>query len=345
MKILKKVAHILAALLITVIIAGAVSGFFAYRSIYITQVPDNVARDFTVYSGESFNSVAMRLEGRGMIPSAAVLQVYSRLTSSDRGVQKGSYVIPAGLNAVEVINYLSSGRQHLIQVTIPEGKTIRQVADILEDAGISNSDEFVDAATDRQLVRSLGIYGETAEGFLFPETYNFAEDFPADKIVEHMVSVFYDKLAEIYPDYKSLSQQELYEKIILASIVEREYLADDEAPVMASVFYNRLERGMRLESCATVVYVMTEIEGLEHPNRIYFTDLERPNEFNTYYRAGLPPAPISSVGMVSLSAAFVPAETDYLFFVLESPTAGRHVFSESYEDHQLASEFYYVKLN
>ncbi|AHC15146.1 hypothetical protein L21SP2_1769 [Salinispira pacifica] len=342
---MKKMMSILAALLITVVLAAAVAGFFAYRSIYISDVPEDVSRDFTVYAGESFNSVAMRLEGRGIIPSAGVLQLYSRITSSDRGIQKGSYIIPPGLNAVEVIRYLSSGRQNLIQVTIPEGKTIRQVAAILDEAGITDSREFVDAATDRNLVQSLGIYGETAEGFLFPETYNFAEDFPADKIVAHMISVFYDNLADIYPEYNSLSQKELYETIILASIVEREYLAEDEAPVMASVFYNRLERGMRLESCATVVYVMTEIEGLEHPNRIYFSDLDRPNEFNTYYRSGLPPAPISSIGRVSLSAAFYPAETDYLFFVLESPSAGRHVFSESYEDHQLASEFYYVKLN
>jgi UPF0755 protein len=131
----------------------------------------------------------------------------------------------------------------------------------------------------------------------------------------------------------------------LASIVEREYMDEREAPLIASVFLNRLDRGMRLESCATVVYVMTEIEGLEHPSRLFFSDLNRPSEFNTYVNSGLPPAPISGVGEVALSAAFNPADSDYLFFVLQGPDATEHTFSVTYDDHLSASQVYYFKLN
>ena len=303
------------------------------------------AVDFTVHSGESFRSIATRLKTEGFIPSATILQFYARLSNTDSSVQKGAYVIPSGLSPLQILEYLSSGRQNLVKITVPEGKTIRQVAAIFEEAGVAPAEEFRQAATSAKLARQLGIPADTTEGYLFPDTYYFAESFPVEKIIGHMVAVFFERLSELYPDYSRLSKQDIYERVIMASIVEREYRAEKEAALIASVFYNRLSQGIPLESCATVVYVMTEIEGLEHPSRIFFADLERPSLFNTYYRSGLPPSPISGVGLVSLSAAFFPADSDYLFFVLESPDAGEHVFSESYEQHRIASEYYYVKLN
>jgi UPF0755 protein len=341
---LKKIFTVVLSVVLLALIGAGIVGIYAYSTLF-RAVETAADRDFTVNAGESYISVVMRLENRGLVPSALALQLYGRVTGSDTAVQKGSYIIPENLSPVEVMEYLSSGHQSLIRVTIPEGRTLGQVARILDGSGIVGEEDFLRVSRDTEFVRSLGIAGDTAEGYIYPETYYFAEDFPAEKVVAHMVNTFFAALGDIFPDYASLSARELHETVILASIVEREYMADHEAPLIASVFNNRLERGMRLESCATVVYVMTEIEGLDHPTRLFFSDLNRPSEFNTYVNRGLPPAPISGVGAIALNAAFYPADSDYLFFVLQSPQASEHVFSESYEDHLSASEVYYFKLN
>ncbi len=178
------------------------------------------------------------------------------------------------------------------------------------------------------------------EGFLFPDTYLFQRNFPAEKIVAHMVDTFFDNLREIAPGYTELSAEELYRKIIIASIVEREYRASDEAKKIASVFYNRLERGMRLQSCATVVYVLTEKQEKEHPKKLTYEDLEVESDFNTYTRGGLPPSPIANPGAVALEATFHPADTDYLYFLLQDPEDGRHTFSKTLSEHNEAYRLY-----
>ncbi len=342
---MKKAIHIVLAFVLVVTVAAV--AFFAAGYGWLFKVSQRAIADsfFDIGEGESLTSVALRLERRGFIPSAAALQMYARFTGNDRSIQQGAYIIPQNLSAVEILGYLSSGRQALQRITIPEGKTLRQVAMLFEDAEIAKAGDFLNAAMSEEILTEYGVPHDSMEGYLFPDTYYFATDYPADKSIRHMVDTFFDELSAIYPDYKNLSPAELHDFVTLASIVEREYVAQDEAPFMASVFFNRLDRGMMLESCATVVYVMTEEQGLEHPGRIYFSDLKRESDFNTYINHGLPPGPISGVGRTALDAVFHPAESDYLFFVLESPNASRHVFSENFADHLLASEFYYIKLN
>jgi UPF0755 protein len=159
-----------------------------------------------------------------------------------------------------------------------------------------------------------------------------------------MLDNFYIKIAALGIDTDTFDRDALYNKVILASIIEREYRAKSEAPVMAGVFYNRLKRGMRLESCATVEYIITGIEGKPHPVRLFFSDLEIENPYNTYLNKGLPPGPISSPGETALAAAFFPAENDYLFFRLLDPAAGRHHFSKSYDEHlRTGTVEFYIK--
>jgi UPF0755 protein len=254
------------------------------------------------------------------------------------------------MSTVEVHELLVKGEQTLHRVTIPEGLTISEVALEFEDEGICGAGEFVEAATtagetDAQGAESFGGYPippgvESLEGFLFPDTYLFQRNFPAEKVVAHMLDTFFEKLGEIAPGYTELSAGELYEKVIVASIVEREYRAADEAKKIASVFYNRLERGMRLQSCATVVYVLTEEQGKAHPEKLTYDDLEVESEFNTYTRGGLPPSPIANPGAVALEAAFHPAETDYLYFLLQDPEDGRHTFSRTLSEHNEAYRLY-----
>jgi UPF0755 protein len=138
----------------------------------------------------------------------------------------------------------------------------------------------------------------------------------------------------------SLSPEELNRRVILASIVEREYRVDEEAPLMAGVFFNRLEIGMALQSCATVEYVITEIQGRPHPRVLYDRDTEIQDPYNTYNRPGLPPGPIAAPGMAALRAAFNPAPSDYLYFRLVNPDEGRHYFSKTFDEHIRAGALY-----
>jgi len=125
----------------------------------------------------------------------------------------------------------------------------------------------------------------------------------------------------------------MHKRIILASIVEREYRLSEEAPRIAGVFWNRLRIGMALQSCATVVYIITEIQGKPHPEILYNRDIEIKHPFNTYLNRGLPPGPIANPGMTALKAVFRPEASRYLYFRLLDPKTGKHYFSESLDEH------------
>jgi UPF0755 protein len=155
-----------------------------------------------------------------------------------------------------------------------------------------------------------------------------------------MADRFFIRLDEFGIDKSKLTPAELYEKITLASIIEREYRVEEEAAVIAAVFQNRLEHGMRLESCATVEYIITEIQGKPHPARLFNRDIQIQHPYNTYIRGGLPPGPIAAPGPVALKAAFSPARNDFLFFRVIDPASGRHYFSKNFDEHISAGELF-----
>ena len=196
------------------------------------------------------------------------------------------------------------------------------------------------AVNDSEIMESLHIPANSADGYLFPDTYYFQKDFPPQKVLEYMVATYFRNLDRVFPFYVDLSDEKLQEKLILASIIEKEYRVEEEAPLIASVFNNRIKIGMPLQSCATVIYVITEEQGKEHPERIFFRDLEIPSAFNTYLNNDLPPAPISNPGITALSAAFNPAQTDYLFFVVKDSMLGTHTFTSNLADHNTARHSY-----
>ena len=179
------------------------------------------------------------------------------------------------------------------------------------------------------------------EGYLFPETYLFPLGYPAPKVITAMADTFFSRLDSISPGAAgSMSPSELNRLVILASIVEREYRVSEEAAVMAGVFFNRLKIGMALQSCATVEYVITEIQGRPHPEQLFNRDLEIRDPYNTYLRPGLPPGPISAPGETALRAVFNPAQSDYLYFRLTDQGTGRHYFSRTLDDHIRAGALY-----
>ncbi|TVR92854.1 MAG: endolytic transglycosylase MltG [Spirochaetaceae bacterium] len=337
---MRNVVRVLGLSLVLLIVVGAAAfyGLYFLNTPQVRGVPQEVS--FRVDSGESLTGVATRLHEEGLLRRPEILRIVSRLRGTDGRLQSGRYLLSNDLSAVQIHEILTTGRQVLQRVTIPEGWTIRRIAARLEEHGILAASDFIAVVNDEDFAASLGITANSLEGYLYPDTYYFVEDFPAERVAAHMVERFLGVLEDIYPEYETLSPEFIHERVVLASIIEREYISPDEAPLMASVFQNRLDANMRLESCATVVYVMTEEEGLAHPSRLFYRDLERASPYNTYRNVGLPPGPISNPGQTALNAAFHPAESDYWFFVLRGPGADRHHFSRSLYEHSEAAVLY-----
>jgi UPF0755 protein len=312
------------------------------------EAPETASVFFEVRSGESALSVGRRLKDEGIIRSRYFWYILSRL---DKGYLKaGTYRLELPASQMAIRSILVTGQQFLIRVTIPEGATLKKTARLLEDAEICRAEGFLAATEDAAIRDAYQIPGPTMEGFLYPDTYFFPRDYPADLVVKAMADTFYKRLAELPGmtgttclNGKTLTPAELYEKVIIASIVEREYRVDEEAPLMAGVFYNRLEIGMALQSCATVEYVITEIQGRPHPEVLYTRDTEIQHPYNTYTRSGLPPGPISAPGAVALHAALNPVQREYLYFRLVDDAVGRHYFSRTLDDHIRAGALYVKK--
>ncbi len=324
--------------LVLIILAGAAFG--AWRALD-APMGGGVASDsvlFSVIRGESAHSIGVRLAAEGLIHSSLVWDLLSRIDG--RSLKVGQYSLSLTMSTSQIRELLISGKQELIRVTIPEGYTLKKIAKTLEDENICDASEFLEMAKDSGLLTLYGIQGPSFEGFLYPDTYLFPQEYPAEKVIASMADTFYRRLDQIYPEWKTLSSEELFTRIVVASIIEREYRSDDEAPLMASVFFNRLRIGMRLQSCATVVYVITEVQGKQHPEVLYNRDIEIQDPYNTYVHRGLPPGPISAPGAVALSAAFFPADTDYLYFRVVDPSAGRHHFSKTLDEHNQAGVIY-----
>ncbi|MDR1212385.1 MAG: endolytic transglycosylase MltG [Spirochaetaceae bacterium] len=347
----RSLAGFLAVLTGTVLCAAVLGlGVFMYLNLPPKEAPvipagvetlafgDDGALIFDVRNGESAASVGRRLEEAGLIKSALLWSLLFRAGSET--VKAGVYSLALPLSQLEIRSILVSGRQLLVRVTFPEGGTLKKSAGILEEAGICPAGEFLAAAGNAALRESYGVGGETMEGYLYPDTYLFPRAYPAGQVVKTMADTFFKRLAAIDARILGLSREELNRTVIVASIVEREYRVAAEAPLMAGVFYNRLRIGMALQSCATVEYVITEIQDRPHPDVLYNRDIELRDPYNTYIRPGLPPGPISAPGETALRAALYPESSNYLYFRLIDPGAGRHYFSQTLDDHIKAGVLY-----
>jgi len=291
-----------------------------------------------VREGESAFSIGRRLETAGVIRNRYFWSVLFRLDNDQ--VKTGFYKFELPASSIKIRSILTGGDQVMVKVTIPEGVTLKKTAGILEDAGICAADKFLAASSSKEILDAYHVPGSTMEGYLFPDTYLFPLGYPASKVVEAMADNFFTRLESIAPEAASMSASELNTRVVIASIVEREYRVPEEAALMAGVFFNRLKIGMALQSCATVVYVITEIQGRQHPEQLFNRDLEIRDPYNTYFRPGLPPGPISAPGETALKAAFYPSASDYLYFRLTDLSTGRHYFSRTLDDHIAAGNLY-----
>jgi UPF0755 protein len=220
---------------------------------------------------------------------------------------------------------------------VPEGWTSSKIARLLEEKNVVSAKEFLEVVHHPEELGSLGDGLTTLDGRLFPETYLFALETPAVDVARTFLQTFQKRTVAWSNRF---SPEACEAKIVLASIVEREYRAPSEAPLIASVFSNRLAQGIPLGSCATIEYILTEVMGRPHPHRIFFVHTEIPSPYNTYLNKGLPPTAIANPGLTALKAAFEPAVSNYLYFVVADATQGTHTFSSNFASHQKAREAY-----
>ena len=344
---MKKKSKLLLSILLIffLLIAAGIGGGLLYINSQISpvsQASDDVR--FEIAKGDSVRIIAANLKENGIIKNSDFFYYYVRSPSLFKPffkdepsesiiLKSGIYHLTYGMTYPQIVEILSSGQQEYIKVSVPEGKTISQTALILEQAGICSAADFKNECYNRSLLDAFSIPGESAEGYLFPETYFLTTGMSAQEVAELMIKTFFEKAAEV-PGLLEKTPEEIQKIVNLASIVEREYRVEDEAPLIASVFSNRLRHNIGLYSCATIVYILTEIEGRPHPDRILLDDTKIDNPYNTYLWAGLPPGPISNPGLVALKAAANPPKTNYYFFQVADANEGRHVFTTTFDEHK-----------
>lgn len=297
--------------------------------------------EFTVEEGDSLHRVSEGLKDEGVIRSALWFRRKGQEEGIDRLIKPGTLVIEPGSSIQDVFAQLTVDRQQRqqLRVTFPEGFTLYQMANRLEEQEIVSAEAFLTAVDayyqagdydfdDTQLYFPL-------EGYLFPDTYFFEVDVTADDIVRVMARQMEQVLT---PEWRQRAEElglSVHELLTLASLVEKEAFGDFERPTIAGVVYNRLEIDMLLQFCSSVIYGLDD--GQELANRLLYRDLEEMHPFNTYQLKGLPPGPIANPGRSSIEAALYPEDNDYLYFVVGD---GGHNFSREYRDHLKNVEAY-----
>lgn len=332
----KKLGFVLFAL----IIAGlCTAGFLYFHLMSWADRPAETAgleRLFTVSPGQGLKKTARALTEEGLVSDALRFTILARLDKKDKRLKAGEYFFSSTMTPAEILDRMVEGRVHLYRLTIPEGYNRVQIAAAVAAAGLESEKDFLDAASDPETARSLGIEADTLEGYLFPDTYYFPRGLDSATIIATMVKQFKAAFQPAWEEKARAMGMTVHEVVTLASIIEKETGSPEERPLISSVFHNRLKKGMRLETDPTVIYGIPNFDG-----NIKRRHLETYTPYNTYKIKGLPPGPIASPGALAMEAALYPARTDYLFFV--SRKDGTHQFSTTIKAHNAAVRKYQLR--
>ncbi|MGQ9633116.1 MAG: endolytic transglycosylase MltG [Bryobacteraceae bacterium] len=240
-------------------------------------------------------------------------------------IQAGEYLFREPASPWEVYRRLSLGDVHYYELTVREGDNLFDIAASLDRLGVLQGEDFLAVARSPTLIRDLAPEAPTLEGYLFPAVYRLSRRTTAEELCRQMT----DKFRSVWAGLNA--GQPVHPVVTLASLVEKETALAEERPLVASVFRNRLRRGMPLACDPTAIYAAL-LEG-RYRGVLYQSDLLSQNRYNTYQNPGLPPGPIANPGLASLKAALHPAETTYLYFVAKPDGSGAHTFSAALEDH------------
>ncbi|MEO8029060.1 MAG: endolytic transglycosylase MltG [Bryobacteraceae bacterium] len=280
--------------------------------------------------GTSSRVMADKLAASGVIPSKEAF-LLARAAQPWTRLQAGEYLFHDPASPWEVLKRLTRGDIHYYEFTVPEGSNLFDIAAVVSDLGTMEQADFVRAARDPKLIRDLAPQAPSLEGYLFPSTYRITRRTTADQLCRLMTDQFRKHWKQVG------GAAPVHATVTLASLVEKETGAGPERPLVASVFRNRLGKGMKMECDPTTIYAAL----LDHrwTGVIHRSDLDSKNPYNTYQHPGLPPGPIANPGVAALKAALHPADSEYLYFVAK-PGGGGHNFSAGLAAHEKAVKEY-----
>lgn len=348
--LVRKIVLIISILIFLVISGIAAGGYLYVKSALEPVDPENNNTiDISIPIGSSVTSIANILEENDLIKSSKIFRYYIKF-KNESGFQAGDYQLSPAMTFDQIIASLKTGKvveEIVFKLTIPEGKQLTQIATIIAEKTGHEQEEVMEKMTDSKYIETLmarypsilteEILAEDVmyplEGYLFPATYAFYKEDPA---IEEVIETMLDKTAEVLTSYTALmAEREItpLELLTMASLIEEEATDKTDRELISSVFYNRIEIGMPLQTDPTVLYALGE-----HKDRTLYEDLKVDSPYNTYIIQGLPPGPIANAGEISINAALNPAATDYLYFLATS--SGEVKYSKTLEEHNQKKALY-----
>jgi UPF0755 protein len=316
-----------------IFLAIIVIGLLFVYSLFKAPAEFKEDKSFLIEPGQSAQVVALNLQEQGLIKNALLFRLVAKFSEAEKNLVIGQHQLTAGSDVFMIAKQLQS-RSNLnneLTITIPEGWRTKQIAEHLESKGVADVAEFNQAAKIENWREQYDFLADKSikslEGFLFPDTYRIFNDAKPEDVIKRMLDNFSLKLDDKLRADIAKSGKSLHEIIILASIIEHEAKFDNDRYLVAGVFYNRLEIGMALQSCATINYLTNK-----NAARVSGTDLEINSPYNTYKYPGLPPGPIANPGLESIKSAIYPQSGNYFYFLNDS--SGKAYFAETYEKHQ-----------
>jgi len=352
-KIVRKIVAIIA--IVFVLIIGVV-GLFGYNYVKgaLKPLDPNATKTIAVEVpiGSSLSSISTLLEKKGVIKDARVFKYYAKFKNESQ-FQAGNYDLTQAMTFDELIESLKTGkvyRKPVFTMTVPEGLTLEQIGKVIEKKTPYTQKEFMDLVTSDTFVQQMmANYPELVteavladnirydlEGYLYPATYSYYEEKPSlQAIVEEMIAAM-NNVVKNYSDVLAEKQMSVHQLLTFASLLEEEATAQTDRETIASVFYNRINEGMPLQTDPTVLYALGD-----HKDRVLYEDLEVDNAYNTYKNKGLPPGPIAGAGKTSIEASLNPSQTDYFYFLADKE--GVNHFSKTYDEHLQKVEKYLRK--
>ena len=284
-----------------------------------------------VKQGDGFYDILNNLEKEDKLRNKLMIKIKLALDNKNINLNEGIYEIPSDSTLNDILKSLENNLDNinLVKITIPEGYNVEEIGAKLEESDFCSKEEFIDAVNNYQLPDFVEEKDKTRynlEGFLYPDTYLIKKGTSAEDIITVMLERFKTVMSEVKEEIKlTLDDSEMYDVITIASMIEKEARVDEDRPLIASVIYNRLNEDMKLQLDATVLYSLGY-----HVETVLNRHLEVDSPYNTYKYKGLPEGPICNPGIESIKAALQPAESDYIYYILQND--GAHYFTDNYDD-------------
>lgn len=287
--------------------------------------------EINIPKGVTLSQIGNILKEESIISNKRTFTMAVKSLGHEKNIPAGRYVLHNALNNRAIINQLVYGVPSLKSITVLEGWTIYQIANELEKELKISKKTFLRLCNDQRVIKLFNLEGNSLEGYLFPDTYTFAEGVDPYLVLTRMVNEFINNITKSMEVQAQEMNMSLLEVITLASIIEGEAIYDSERAIISAVYHNRLKKGMKLQADPTIQYIIDD-----GPRRLLNDDLKIESKYNTYLYKGLPPGPINSPGKESIIAALYPGVNEYLYFVARGD--GYHTFSTNEKDHNKAKK-------